>query len=244
MERQELSEKNYQFLLHLLDTSETKPEHTVLQQSKVEIEADWRHSGALIFYIIIDPEVYKNYQTSLSWIGKSIAMKFRQFTNIWVTDTQMLPDLNKFQILDNKLVPIITPWEEINNNQQKLIEELRGASESLDFQGIGLIARTIMQKLANIVFEPSKHKHNNPNAELSDGKYKNQLTAFIDTTLAGNEHKKFRKLAEASIEMLENSSDFMNSATHKLNAEKYLAELCAISTISAISIVRLVKELE
>ena len=157
-----------------------------------------------------------------------------------MSNTDIAPDLDKFQILDNRLVPLFTPWEEINNNQDKLLESLRKSSEPLEFQGVGLISRTIMEKLANIVFDSSKHKHNNPKAELTKGKYKNQLVAFIDTVLAGEDHQKFRKLAEASVEMVEKSSDFMNATTHKLNAEKYLAEVCAISTISAISIIKLV----
>jgi hypothetical protein len=244
MQRAQLSEKYYQYLLHLLDTDETKEVHTLLSHSRVEIEDDWRSNGAVNLFFIVDPEIYKRSQKHLSWIARTIESKFFQFTNVYVSNTEIKPDLDKFQILNNRIVPIFTPWEEINSNQNKLLESLRRSSEPLDYQEVGLISRTIMQKLANEVFDNAKHKHNNPQAELSDGKFKNQLVAFIQTTLKGDDNKKFRKLAEASIDMLENSSDFMNSTTHKLNAEKHLAELCAISTVSAVSIVKFVKELE
>lgn len=244
MQRAQLSKKHYQYLLHLLDTNETKAEHALLSHSKVEIDDDWRIADAINFYLIVDPEIYKKYQTNLYVMGKAIGSKFFQFTKVYVSNTEISPDLDKFQILNNRIVPIFTPWEDINRNQDKLLESLRKSSEPLDFQEVGLISRTIMQKLANEVFDVLKHQHNNPKAELTDGKYKNQLVAFVQTVLKGDENKKFRKLAEAAIEMLENSSDFMNSTTHKLNAEKHLAEVCAISTISAISIVKFVKELE
>ncbi len=76
------------------------------------------------------------------------------------------------------------------------------------------------------------------------GYFKNQLHTYIDTVLSGDSNREFRKLAKSSIEFVEDSIDVMNKTTHKLDAEKHLAEVCVIGTISAISIVKLIKQLE
>jgi hypothetical protein len=36
----------------------------------------------------------------------------------------------------------------------------------------------------------------------------------------------------------------LSTTTHKLDAEKHLAEVCVISTVSAISIINLIRQLE
>jgi len=114
---------------------------------------------------------------------------------------------------------------------------------AIDFQGIGLISRTIMDKLARQVFDAEKHKPKDEKIQVNNGKFKNQLHSYIDKTLSGDSNKEFRKLARSSIDFVEDSIDFMNITTHKLDAEKHLAEVCAVSTISAISIIKLIGKL-
>jgi hypothetical protein len=43
---------------------------------------------------------------------------------------------------------------------------------------------------------------------------------------------------------VESSIDFMNATTHKLNAEKHLAEVCVISTINAIGIINVIRKIK
>lgn len=74
--------------------------------------------------------------------------------------------------------------------------------------------------------------------------WKNQLHSYIDSVLSGDKNKEFRKLAKSAIDFVENSCDLMSTTTHKLDAEKHLAEVCLISTISAISIISLIRHLE
>lgn len=57
-------------------------------------------------------------------------------------------------------------------------------------------------------------------------------------------NKEFRKFAEVSIELVERAIDVMNTTTHKINADKHLAKVCVISTISAIRIIKLIREVE
>ena len=101
-----------------------------------------------------------------------------------------------------------------------------------------------MEKLARQVFDMTKHKPKDEKIQVVNGKYKNQLHTYIDTVLSGDNNKEFRKLAKSSIDFVEDSIDFMNITTHKLDAEKHLAEVCVVSTISAISIIKLISQLK
>ena len=70
------------------------------------------------------------------------------------------------------------------------------------------------------------------------------MNTYIASELKGKKNKGLRKVAISAIEFVSDSIDLMNSTTHKLNAEKHFAELCVISAISAISIVKIIDELE
>jgi hypothetical protein len=190
------------------------------------------------------PEIYaKNYNNITKYI-LLIKDRISRSTNLIIDVLTILPDYSKIELVHSTIQSIYTPWEEINQNQQKLITDLKRSSDSLDFQNIGNTARTVMNKIANEVFDSNKHKPKDINKEVHNGKFKNQLHTYIDTVLSGEANKEFRKLAETSIEFVERSIDVMNTTTHKINAEKHFAEVCVISTISAISIIKLVKEIE
>jgi Bacterial sugar transferase len=82
-----------------------------------------------------------------------------------------------------------------------------------------------------------KHVLNIEGVDLSSGKYKNRLNAFIDNALNGKSNKSMRQLVKSSIEFVENAIDFMNTATHKIDSKQHLAEVCVINTISTVSII-------
>ena len=99
-------------------------------------------------------------------------------------------------------------------------------------------------KLSKNIFDSKKHIPKDPTKDIGGEKFKNQLHTYIDSVLSGSKNAIFKKLAKSSIEFVENSIDIMNETTHKLNAEKHLAEVCVIGTVSAISIVNLIRQLE
>jgi hypothetical protein len=101
-----------------------------------------------------------------------------------------------------------------------------------------------MDKLSREVFKEELHKPSNPDIKVHNGNFKNQLHSYIEIELSGKKNKEFRKLAVSAIEFVENAIDLMNSTTHKLNAKEHLAEMSVISTISAVSIVKLIDELD
>jgi len=236
------------FMLSLGEDLMRRFEHYELYNNNNKILEDSFYSSGyettLNFFITVDPDVFKKYLDYFSVIENIVSSTFYQFTKVRVTHVEVKVDLDKFQIVGNRIISILTPWEEINKDQDKLIQNFERSSDSIDFQNLGNTARTIMNKLADQVFDKEKHKPKDITKDIQNGKFKNQLHAFIDNVLSGSKNAEFRKLAESSIEIVERSIDFMNSTTHKLNASKHLAEVCVISTISAVSIIKLVKELE
>jgi hypothetical protein len=234
--------KHYHYLLHLFDTSTTYDVHEYLRYSSIEIDADHNSSyaGANKLSLLVDPEIYKKYQGYIRTFNNSILSKFNDLSEVLITRVDAKPDLSKFQILRNTIVPIVTPWEEINRDQNILIIQLRTANETIDYQNIGNTSRTLLQKLANIVFNPAKHTTDVVSIELSEGKFKNRLHTYIRCELRGKQNKELRDFAESIIDSAENAIDLSNSLTHDLKANSLLAEFCVISTITSISIVKLI----
>ena len=192
----------------------------------------------------ITPDVFTKYFGLIKNSEKIIQYRINESTKLIIANIKILPDYKKLQLVNSQVFPVFTEWEEINQLQQKLLENLQRSNQSIDFQGIGLIARTIMDKLTRQVFDANKHKPKDEKILINKGNFKNQLHTYIDTVLSGESNKKFRKLGKSAIDFVEDSIDIMNETTHKLDAEKHLAEVCVISTINAISMISLIKLLE
>ena len=120
---EKLPEKGYQYLAHLFDTSTTYDIHEFLIHSEIFIEENQFHNSndAYKMEIKTDPEIYKKYQGYVNRFSESIAGKLEAFSGLWITDLKVFPDLSKFQILNNRITPILTPWEKINIGQNNLI---------------------------------------------------------------------------------------------------------------------------
>ncbi|MBK9716085.1 MAG: hypothetical protein IPO85_00900 [Saprospiraceae bacterium] len=236
-----LEDKIYHYLLDLFETSATSEIHEFLMHSVIYVEYSYTFvSGdGEVLHIIVDPQLYKKYQQSIHLFKISILNKYFEFTHRRTIGVEVYPDLNKFQILQNTIVPIITPWEEINNEQNHMIKLLKSATNSIDYQNVGNAGRTILQKLSNIVFIPSKHI---PEAliDLSEGKFKNRLHTYIKCELSGSINKELRDFSIAAITTAEKSVDLANRLTHDLNANPLLAEVCTISIVTVESIIKLI----
>ncbi|WP_300979258.1 hypothetical protein [Flavobacterium sp.] len=161
---------------------------------------------------------------------------------IKVKKIEIKPDIDKISILNTEVSIIETPWDEINVLQKQLINIMKTSSNAIDFQNIGNTCRTIMDKLARIVFNPEIHKPSISGVDVSNGKFKNQFHTYISQTLQGNSNKELRQFAKSSIDFTENAIDLMNQTTHKLDVQKHFAEVCIISTISIISLIKAINE--
>lgn len=194
--------------------------------------------------IYLTPDIYsKNYGMKKD-LEEIIRKRINDSSELEVPELKLLPDYQKLELLSTEVKPIYTKWEEINTIQQKLLEILERSLDSIDYQSIGNTSRTLMDKLARAVFKTDLHKADDPTIELNNGKFKNQLNTYISFELKGKKNKVLRKVAESSMEFVSDSIDLMNSTTHKLDAERHFAELCVISAISAVSIIKIIDELE
>ena len=99
-----------------------------------------------------------------------------------------------------------------------------------------------MEKLADLLFDPEIHI--DPKLDLSKGKFKNQLHAFIQYQLKGKSNEELRKFAKNSVDFSRDAIDVIQKTTHKLDGQGYFAEICAISTISTINLLKTISEIK
>lgn len=233
----------FQYLIFLMDSEGTETTHDFLIHSEmyyaIDITIQW--GGARILKIVTDPDIYKKYYSRFDEIKEVIKKKVFDVKRTMISSIRIEPNLKKFSILENRYVPVLTPWEEINKEQNNMLEQFRKASESIDYQNIGNACRTIMQRISNIVFDPQKHIAP-VGKDVSEGKFKNRLHTYIKTELEGQNYEEIRDYSLSLINTAEKAIDLANTLTHSLNANSFIAESCVISTISAINIVRIIKK--
>jgi hypothetical protein len=218
----------------------------ILEHSVFYFTPHWNNQvfpNAYNLEIRTEANIYTSNYSSISLLQLYLQTRLKSVTNYVVDQIKIIPNYEKLQVLNFKVQPISTKWEEINYGQEKLIKTLNESSDSIDYQGIGNSARILLDKLARQVFVKEKHWVDTENIDLRDGKFKNQLKIYVEIELIGKENKELRKLSKSSIDLVINSIDIMNITTHKLNARKHLAELCVVSLISVISIIKTISEI-
>ncbi|HVS91942.1 MAG TPA: hypothetical protein VHE59_07935 [Mucilaginibacter sp.] len=198
--------------------------------------------NAFNLIIYTDHKVVIKQYNILDYIGKTIKDDINNLSLILVDKIKITPNYDKIEISNAEIRPVYTQWETINKGQLQLIEQLTQITTSIDLQNIGNSCRSILQQLANNVYDENKHKPTDPKVDVSEGKFKNRLHAFIKTELSGDSNKVLRDFALSAIKMVEDAVDLANTLTHKLNANKTFAEVCIIGTIGTISIIKLVDE--
>lgn len=236
-------------ILHILkEISRKKGEndlYEILEQSEFKFSDHWNQRSFPNLYnleIRTAPELFTEYYDKKILFENILCGRINNSTPIMVDKLNIKPDYDRIQIINSQVELVQTPWEEINSHQKKLLDTLTKAKQSLDFQNVGLISRTIMERLAELVFDPKIHI--DPKLNLNKGKFKNQLQAFIQYKLKGKANEELRKLAKNSIDFSRNSIDVIQTTTHKLDGQGYFAEICAISTISTISLVKTINEIK
>lgn len=239
-ELEKIDERIYQYLLHFYDKPGDEMFSSFIRHSDIYIKNKFiGRQSEIIFYL--DPEIYKSHASNLDNIKKVIAGTISKISDYESVFCSVKPDLRKFQIINNTYTTVRTPWEQINSGQNHLLNLLRSANNTVDFQNIGNTSRTLLQNISNIVFDPNKHISEIKELDLSEGKFKNRLHTYIKCELIGQDKKELRDFAISIISSAEKSIDLANKLTHDLKASLMLAESCVISTIAAIGIIRLIK---
>jgi len=192
----------------------------------------------------VEPLVYIEYLNNINDASETIQKDLTRITNLNIGEVQIMANYDRFEIIDSRIRPIMTEWEVINDVQQKMMNLFKQSDGSIDYQNIGNTSRTLMQKLAEMVFNAQIHIPSNSKINVNGSNFKNQLSTYISIELKGEKNKKLRKVAQSSIDFVSDSIDLMNKTTHSLNANKHFAELCVISAISAVSIIKIVSELK
>lgn len=220
----------------------------VIQKSEMKAVArPTRHRWDPEIYhltFLVNPGTYIKYATDMSRITGNIKHYFNisaDWNRLRVEEITITADYDKVNILNTEIILVETPWEEINNLQRKLIGLMQGGNDSIDFQNIGTTSRTILDKLARTVFKPGIHIAPT-GIDVSNGKFKNQIHTYLVHRLRGGENEEMRAVIISAIEFAENSVDLINQTVHKLDVKKQFAEVCIISTISVINLIKSIEE--
>jgi len=187
-------------------------------------------------------EVYSDHHYVIKELELLIQNDLKKITTLSIDHVKILPDYEKLEIINAEIRPVLTDWEEINQAQIQLIDQLRKSENSIDLQNVGNTSRTILQKLCKIVYKKEDHSPSDARIDVSEGKFKNQLHSYIKAELSGESNRELRQFAEASVTLVEKAIDLANTVTHKLTADKIIAEVCVIGTISAINIIKSIEK--
>lgn len=173
-----IEDKVYQYLIHFYDRPIFELFSNFVRQSEIYTR-DSSIGGRTTVFFLVDPELYKQLGKEIDNIKKIVANERDKMTGLKVMMVYAQPDLRKFQIIKNNYTTVQTPWEQINNDQNHLLNLLRSANNSVDFQNIGNTSRTLLQYISNIVFDPNRHIPDVEGIDLSKGKFKNRLHTYI-----------------------------------------------------------------
>lgn len=191
--------------------------------------------------VFVKPNKFIAYSHFIDKASLILKSTINQVSTRIIDNIDIKPDYKKL-IVHNSIVKVIkTNWQEIDESQEILIKMIDESSHSLEFQNIGNTARTIMDKLARAVFNSEIHRPKDPNIEVQNGKFKNQFQVYFSFELKGSQNKNLRTFANTAIEYTEKSIDLMNKTTHLIGAEQYYAEVCVMSTLGIISLVKAIE---
>lgn len=239
-----IDDREYHFLLQLLDTHDKKGIHDFVIHSTVYKETKFAYVGRQmkhfpILTLKVDPETFKKYHHLIEFYKQEIGVRYGEIANLKVHDVKAHPDLTKLHILQNELVAVDTPWQNINDLQKELVQNLRQAASTSNYQNIGNSSRIVLQKLASVVFDPNKHIAP-PEISLDEGKFKNRLHTYIKIELAGEQNQRFRDYVNSIIVATEMAIDLSNQVTHDTNTKYFFAEACVIGVVTTVGLVKLV----
>lgn len=191
--------------------------------------------------LLVTPEFFKTVINEKDTLAEWLAGHYKTVTGQNVTGYAVLPNLEKYQATTTKLLATVSPWDQINEEQNQLIFQLNTANHKRDYQNIGNTARQLVLLLADTVFNPNTHKA--PAGVLLDRqRYKNRLHTYIKSELSGSKNSEILSYTEALIETVEKGIDFMNALTHEEEASEFFAESCVVSTLSLVRIITLIHQ--
>jgi len=241
MENEEL--KILRSLIFLLDTNE----HGIcdfLKNCDLSITKRIGASTITTFYFtfIASPDILKQTMNSHDFYKskiKSFLHEYHQYNHVIV---DLTGDWDKIILTNIGIEAVKTVWDNINDMQKEILNQVLTASTTFNFRNVGNSCRGLLEVLADIVYDEKKHKVSDKH-KLSKDKFKNRLWAFINYKFSGiSAHENIVTYAESILNASDKGIDLSNDTTHSLNADSFLAQSCAISTITTVHFVKLAFE--
>lgn len=193
--------------------------------------------------ISIEPNVLINRFDFIEDAKSSIKNDIQVISNIGIQNIDIKPNYDRFQIINSAIQPILTDWEEINELQSELIQNLKRAKNDVDARNIGNSCRILLDKLTSYIFDNKRHIAPKE-VNLGGDKFKNRLHTYIKNELSGKSNKELRLFSESAVSIAERTIDLSNNVTHNKKADKFLAEYCSIATIGVISLIKMISNLD
>jgi len=112
------------------------------------------------------------------------------------------------------IISEIETWDEIKEHVRKLEKDCNLAETTIDFQNIGNSCRTLLIKVAQLVYDPNLHgKNNEKGVEIGKADAVGMISNYISYVLSGKNNKEYRDYAKAT-------NAIANVLTHRTNATR------------------------
>src|SRR5450631_2128129 len=164
----------------LLYMYESQPIGDFLKECEINISDKnaYRPFGAHDIIFTVPVTTFKKYEGQLNSFKDRLEVDivgFHQYKNV---NVRLTADWGTLEIISTKVVPVLTPWQEINSMQDLLMNQIQSAGQTIEFQNVGNTARHLLKKLSDIVFNENKHPTKDSQFDTSPESFKNRLWAF------------------------------------------------------------------
>ena len=194
-----------------------------------------------IFTFKVPAPTFKKYELEHGYFQAKLKEDLHRYHQYDSVVVHLTGDWEKLELVYTEVRPVLTPWDEINRMQEHMLSQIHTADQTIAFQNVGNTARHLMRKMADIIFVEAKHTPAGNTKDLSPDKFKNRLWAFVLYKIrSSSSGDAFLDYAESLLLATDKAIDLSNGVTHALKADAFLAQSCAVSTIAAVQVIRLV----
>jgi hypothetical protein len=137
------------------------------------------------------------------------------------------PSVRSAQVFDEP-----TGWPRVDRGVYEIRRRLEQAENEEQFQAVGLLCREVLISLAQVVYEPERHRSED-GIEPSETDAKRMLDNFITSELAGGPNEGVRRHARAALSLA-------NDLQHHRTADYRQAALCAEATTSVVNLLAII----
>lgn len=140
-----------------------------------------------------------------------------------------LDGLERRQVGEGVDIPV-TGWSRVDEKRGQLKEKYRLARTAEDFQGIGLICRSLLLALSDAIFDPGRHDDPNQ-APIKRGDVKGRIERVLKIDFPGDENDRLRQFIRASW-------GYVQHVVHAETADDTRAGIAADGTLFLVNTLR------